>query len=187
MTTQPQRMDTSLAPLKDAIEAIRQNFQTDTQNHPQDALRTSGDVLTEINGNIMRLLSELIRDVERLIGKSGSATQENTGLSKGNIKAIQKAHGQTTDAQYQQAKKQAAIDGKALTRESVMMANPSAKPKRKRANKAQQLQLQLAQSQNDKQQLQSQVDQLQNNNKQLQSRVLKLENTLDEHQIPLPL
>ena len=164
----PQRMDTDLTAIKDAIKAAQQAFDADIQFYPQDALQTAGAVLNELSGEVNRLITEFTRDAERPIGLDPNATRKNTGLkSAANIRKIQKAHGHTDDAQYQQVSQKWAAEGKNLRRRDVREAgsNPSTgttpKPNTTR--------------------------QLRAENARLTARVKILEDTLDYHQIPLPL
>ena len=172
VSTQPQRMDTSLTALKNAVKNVQSDFQQDIAAYPEFELKTAGAIFNEL-GAVDKLITEVRRDVERPIGTSDAANPSTTGLEAGNIKRIKDAHGQTSDAQYQDAKGQARQDDEPLTRDRVRTANPAASPKTPRPANAKQLR-----SENTK--LQQQVD-------QLTARVSTLENTLKEHQIPLPV
>ena len=165
MTATPQRMDTSLTAIKDAIMAAQQDFQLDIGSFPQDAPRSAGEVLKELDGEVRRLISEFTRDAERPIGQAQNATPNVTGQTARRIKGIQDTHAQTSDSQYQAAKHQAAHSGKPLTQEMVRTANPNAQPKPAKKNLTQQLRQE---------------------NAQLKQRVSILENTLRVHQIRLP-
>lgn len=164
MTATPQRMDTSLTAIKDAIMAAQQDFQADIALFPMEALCTAGAVLNELSGPIERLLAEFTRDAERPVGRAQSATPKGTGLTATNIRGIRKAHRNITDDEYQKAKADAAGSGKRFTRVLVCGVDPSVQPKKR----------------------QNATKQLQEENAQLKRRVSILENTLLVHQIPLP-
>ena len=176
VSTQPQRMDTSLTVLKNAVKSVQSDFQQDVAAYPQFELQTAGAILNEL-GAVAKLITEVMRDVERPIGTSDAANPSTTGLKAGNIKSIKDAHGQTSDAQYQDAKEQARQKDKSFTRDKVRTANPAAPPKAPRKTPRRTNDQQLL-SENAK--LQQQVD-------QLTARVSTLENILKARQIPLPM
>ena len=74
MTIAPRRMDTSLTSIKNAIAAAQQDLQVDFRAFPQEAVRTAGAVLKELEGDVHLLITELKRDAERPIGKAAKVT-----------------------------------------------------------------------------------------------------------------
>ena len=165
--TSPQRMDKSLTEIKEAIKDAQQAFDVDIRTYPQDALQTAGAVLNELEGEVGRLISELTRDVERPVGLAPNAKPENTGLKATNIRSIRAAHGNTTDAQYQEAKQKQANSKEPYRRQDVR--NAGSKPSTGTTPNP------------------SSIRQLRAENARLTARVKTLEDTLKYHQIPLPM